>query len=355
MKKYVFISLVMAVFGFLALPVCAQSTLSSTNDEEEEVLSLFGDPTPAPTPAHTETKSQKQTKSKKQQEPVYTQPQSTSNSGFGLELVEEDETTPMPSKKSEPAPAPKPKQEPVLVLEPEPEPEHVFAPTPAPAPQPEPEPIVTPEPDIWSTPAPAPAPEPEPEPEIWPTYTPAPEPEPAPAPKPEPVFVPEPEPEPVVAPTLAPEPIKETPKPVEQIKKEIIFKVSKSYIEFPELGGEGSVEVTSDEAWSVSENPSWITTERTNNTLRIKAVRNERFSDREGDIVLSNENHVELRIVVAQARNSDYLNLSAQLIDDTEGDGGKYTIKVSSNKAWTTNVLPAWCTVENNGTTMSIH
>ena len=30
----------MAVFGFLALPVCAQSTLSSTNDEEEEVIPM---------------------------------------------------------------------------------------------------------------------------------------------------------------------------------------------------------------------------------------------------------------------------------------------------------------------------
>ena len=303
-----------AFFGLCSMPMKAQ-TVVSASEEEEEVLSLFGDPTPAPTATQapapaSNKKSQKSSKSKKQQpEPVY-------SSGF--ELVEDDGTTAAPMPEAQPAPSPKPKQETGLMVledESEPEPAPVFEPEPAPAPAPEP--VKEPEPDIWSKP------------EL----------------EPEPVFVPEPEPEPVFVPEPAPE------KP----RKEIVFRVSKAFLEFPEFGGDQQIEVTSDEAWSVSESPKWITAQRKGNSLSVKVARNERFSDREGDIVLTNENEVEIRIVVAQGRNSDYLNLSAQLIDDTEGDGGRYTIKVSSNKAWATNRLPAWCTVENNGATMSIH
>lgn len=324
----------------------APAPVSQSSGDDEEELSLFGNPAPAPAPApqpapqpaQQTSKSSKQSKSSKpSQSSQPTQPVVETGGGFGLELEEEDA-----------APAPAPTPQPVQ-------------PTPAPEPEPEledeSEPIYTPEPAPVYTPQPEPVYTPEPE----PVYIPEPEPEP----EPEMIMLPEPEPEPVQVVVAEPEPIQAqesvkeeepiyTPEAVEKPKKEIIFKVSQSFLEFPEQGGESRIDVTSDEGWKVTDKPSWVTIQRKDNTLTIKVAANERFTAREGDIVLTNDNYVELRVVVAQERNSDYINLSAQLIDDTEGDGGRYTIKVSCNKTWKIGTLPEWCIVEPNGESLSI-
>ena len=323
----------------------AQPAPSPAVEEEEEVLNLFGNPSPAPQQAPQQNKSGKSSKPAQPVQPVeeeplftpaptYNTPASTpSAGGFGLELVEEDDAAPAPTYTPEPA---KP----------------TYTPEPA-------KPTYTPEPVF------IPEPEPEPEP-AKPTYTPEPVFIPEPEPEPEPLILPEPTPEPVQVVVAEPEPVKQPetvikdeepvyiPKPVERPRTEIIFRVSKSFLEFPERGGEAQVTVTADEGWKVTESPSWVNAQRKGNNVEIKVAANERFTAREGDIVLTNDNHVELRVVVAQERNSDYMNLSAQLIDDTEGDGGRYTIKVNSNKAWKTNTLPGWCTTEANGENLVI-
>jgi len=283
--------------------------------------------------------------------PTVSTPAPASTGGFGLELVEEDDDAPVPTYTPAPAPQPTYTPEPVFIPEPEPEPEPLYTPEPTPVYTPEPTPIYTPEPEPEPlyTPEPAPVKEPEPEPEPM-------------------LFVaPEPEPEPVQVVVAEPEPVKQPetvikdeepvyiPKPVERPRTEIIFKVSRSFLEFPEQGGETQIEVTADEKWKVADKPSWVTAQaKDNKTLQIKVAANERFTDREGDIILTNENMVELSVVVAQARNSDYMNLSAQLIDDTEGDGGRYTIKVNCNKSWKATSLAGWCTAEANGENLSI-
>ena len=323
----------------------AQPAPSPAVEEEEEVLNLFGNPSPAPQQAPQQNKSGKSSKPAQPVQPVeeeplftpaptYNTPASTpSAGGFGVELVEEDDAAPAPTYTPEPA---KP----------------TYTPEPA-------KPTYTPEPVF------IPEPEPEPEP-AKPTYTPEPVFIPEPEPEPEPLILPEPTPEPVQVVVAEPEPVKQPetvikdeepvyiPKPVERPRTEIIFRVSKSFLEFPERGGEAQVTVTADEGWKVTESPSWVNAQRKGNNVEIKVAANERFTAREGDIVLTNDNHVELRVVVAQERNSDYMNLSAQLIDDTEGDGGRYTIKVNSNKAWKTNTLPGWCTTEANGENLVI-
>lgn len=157
--------------------------------------------------------------------------------------------------------------------------------------------------------------------------------------EPQTVYAPEPEPEP------APEPKR---------KKEIVFRASKSFVEFPENGGETRIDVTSDEMWEVAEKPSWVTARQNGDVLVVKVAQNERPSDREGDIVLLNEHQVELQIVVAQARNSDYLKLSAQLINDKDGEGGLYTLTISSNKKWSVNTSADWCTTERIGENLEI-
>lgn len=304
----------------------------SSSDEDEEELSLFGNPSPAPAPqpqpAQQSSKSNQPSKPSKPSQPSHsTQPTApAAGVGFGLELEEEDEAAPAPTYTPQPTSTPEP--EPELEPEPEPEPEPVYTPVP--------EPVFTSEIE----------PEPEPEPIIILT-------EPEPEPEPVHALVVEPEP------TKAQESVKEEepvyiPQPVERPRKEILFKVSKSFLEFPEQGGESRIDVTSDDGWKVADKPAWVTVQRNGNTLTIKVAVNERFTAREGDIVLTNDNHVELRVVVAQERNSDYMNLSAQLIDDTEGDGGRYTIKVSCNKTWKVGTLPDWCTAEQNGENLSI-
>ncbi len=293
----------------------AQPAPSPALEEEEEVLNLFGNPSPAPQQAPQQNKSGKSSKPAQPVQPVeeeplftpaptYNTPASTpSAGGFGLELVEEDDAAPAPTYTPEPA-KPTYTPEPVFIPEPEPEPEPLILPEPTPEPVQvvvaEPEPVKQPETVIKDE---------------------------------EPVYI---------------------PKPVERPRTEIIFRVSKSFLEFPERGGEAQVTVTADEGWKVTESPSWVNAQRKGNNVEIKVAANERFTAREGDIVLTNDNLVELRVVVAQERNSDYMNLSAQLIDDTEGDGGRYTIKVNSNKAWKTNPLPGWCTTEANGENLVI-
>lgn len=143
---------------------------------------------------------------------------------------------------------------------------------------------------------------------------------------------------------LEPEP---EPEPIQ--KRGIEFRASKSFVEFTETGGETRIEITSDEAWEITEMPSWVDTRQKSDALIINVAQNERTSDREGDIVLLNKHQTELRIVVAQGRNNDYLKLSAQGIDDTEGVGGAYTIKVNSNKAWDAKTDADWCTIEKSG------
>ena len=309
----------------------AKTPITASNDDEEEELSLFGNPSPAPAPqpAQQSSKPSKSSKSSKPNQPTQLEEEKVSG-GFGLELEEEDDAAPAPTYNPQPV-QPTRTSEPAFILEPEPEPE--------------PEPVYTPQPEpVYTSEI---APEPEPEPEIILFTEPEPEPEPVHA------LVVEPES------TKAQESVKEEepvyiPKPAERPRKEILFKVSKSFLEFPEYGGEASIDVTSDDGWKVTDKPAWITVQRNANTLTIKVAVNERFTAREGDIVLTNDNHVELRVVVAQERNSDYMNLSAQLIDDTEGDGGRYTIKVSCNKTWKVGTLPNWCTAEPNGETLSI-
>lgn len=327
----------------------AQPAPSPAVEEEEEVLDLFGNSSPAPQSAPQQSKSGKSSKPAQPVQPVeeeplftpaptYSTPASTpSAGGFGLELVEEDDAAPAPTYTPEPA-------KPTYTPEPA---KPTYTPEPA-------KPTYTPEPVF------IPEPEPEPEPLILPEPTPEPVQvvvaEPEPVKQPEPVQVVAAEPEPVKQPETVikdEEPVY-IPKPVERPRTEIIFRVSKSFLEFPERGGEAQVTVTADEGWKVTESPSWVNAQRKGNNVEIKVAANERFTAREGDIVLTNDNHVELRVVVAQERNSDYMNLSAQLIDDTEGDGGRYTIKVNSNKAWKTNTLPGWCTTEANGENLVI-
>ena len=314
MKKEVLVSLIMAFWGVMA--VHAQSPVIGLQLVEEDE-----DAAPVATqPAHTATPA----------------PASVQNTSTGFDLVdEESETLPLfdpapapaptpaqptkPTNSHTPAPDPKPAAG-AVTLEPEAEELQLFEPEPTPAPAPEPVMMQEPEPIK----------EPEPEPVVAPE--PVVEPEPIKEPEPEPVVAPEPEPEPVDMP-----------------KKEVVFGVSKTLLEFPQAGGESQVEVVSNEAWEVVESPAWVTTTRNGDILTIHAAKNDHLSDREGDVVLSNEHLVEIRVVVTQARSNDYLTLSAQMIDDTDGDGGWYTITVNSNKAWKVSAVPEWCKTERDG------
>ena len=340
MKKEVFVSLIMAFWGVMA--VHAQSPVIGLQLVEEDE-----DAAPVATqPVHTATPA----------------PASVQNTSTGFDLVdEESETLPLfdpapapapepakttkPTKSHTPAPAPAPKPAAgAVTLEPEAEELQLFEPEPTPAPAPEPEPVMMQEPEPEPAAAPEPVFIPEPEPVVEPEPIKEPEPEPVVAPEPEPVVAPEPEPikEPEPEPVVAPE-------PVDMPKKEVVFGVSKTLLEFPQAGGESQVEVVSDEAWKVADAPAWISTYRDGDILTIHAAKNDHLSDREGDVVLSNEHLVEIRVVVTQARSNDYLTLSAQMIDDTDGDGGWYTITVNSNKAWKVSAVPEWCKTERDG------
>lgn len=189
--------------------------------------------------------------------------------------------------------------------------------------------------------------EPKPEPKIEPKQEPEPEQkvEAQPEPKPEPKVEPQPEPEQEPEPESGPELVE---------PKEIVFTASRTFVEFKEDGGEEQIAITSDEDWHISESPQWVQAQKKGNTLVVRVPRNERFSDREGDVVIANEHYLELRVVVAQEQNHDYLKIAAELINDLEGSGGLYTIDVSCNREWQVNNTPKWCITEIKGDKLEI-
>ena len=146
--------------------------------------------------------------------------------------------------------------------------------------------------------------------------------------------------------------IKPTPKPQPKpISKPVAnkrFSVSEKYLEFPNTGGNKKVVVTADGAWDIYNYPGWLEASKMNNTLLISCEANYYASAREDDVILVDENLNEVHISVFQDRNSEYLRLSANLIHDQDGDGGVFTVNVSSSKLWRVKNNLLWCKVETS-------
>lgn len=129
--------------------------------------------------------------------------------------------------------------------------------------------------------------------------------------------------------------------------------VSEKNLEFPESGGKKTIAVTAGGAWDIYNYPGWLDVYQQNNTLIISCGTNYYASAREDDVVLVDEYLNEVHITIFQDKNTDYLRLSANLIDNP-GDGGVYTVKVNSNKLWRVKNYLYWCNVETSGNDIRI-
>jgi len=152
--------------------------------------------------------------------------------------------------------------------------------------------------------------------------------------------VPSPSPKPGEGKVQPPKPGKEKPNK---------FLVDKKRVTFPERGGSNQIHITADCSWSVRNNPNWVMLAKDGNVLTVSCDVNFNSSAREGDIVLVDANSKELRVTAFQDRNRDYVRPSFTLIEDENGKGGTYPIKVSSNKPWSVVSYPYWCRVETSG------
>lgn len=136
-------------------------------------------------------------------------------------------------------------------------------------------------------------------------------------------------------------------------EKKARFSVDQQTLDFAETGGQKNVLVTADTEWTVSQKPDWIQTKKNKNTLTIICSANTRQSAREADVVLTDKGKQELVIIVAQDKNNDYINLSANIIK-SKGKKSAYVVKVSSNKNWDVTTFPMWCDIQRNGEELTV-
>jgi len=123
------------------------------------------------------------------------------------------------------------------------------------------------------------------------------------------------------------------------------FSAAKQYIEFPANGGQQKIQVSATAGWFVFKQPGWLSVSKSGNAISISCSSNNYSSAREDDIVLVDYEYREVRITVMQDGSRDYITVSSKLINDSQGNGGRYTINVTSNKAWSVRNKPQWCTV----------
>ena len=124
-----------------------------------------------------------------------------------------------------------------------------------------------------------------------------------------------------------------------------VFKADKKYLSFNENGGKQQVRIESDGSWEIYSCPEWLTARKTGNTLTVKCVENTSYTDREEDLILTNKEGTKLVIVVAQDKPDDFLILSANVVNDEDGEGGRYIIHVRSNLKYKTKTSAEWCRV----------
>lgn len=136
--------------------------------------------------------------------------------------------------------------------------------------------------------------------------------------------------------------------PVEQpktvaVEEEIIFKADKKYLSFSEEGGSQQVHIEARSPWEIYSSPDWTDVRKSGSTLLVNCSANTQYSDKEEDLILRNRQGQKIIIVIAQDKVADFLTLSANVINENDGEGGRYIIHVHSNKPYKVTNTPQWC------------
>ncbi|MBR5086008.1 MAG: hypothetical protein IKX31_03265 [Muribaculaceae bacterium] len=104
----------------------------------------------------------------------------------------------------------------------------------------------------------------------------------------------------------------------------------KDAVSFAIDGDEESVNISADGSWSISECPEWVTTEVQDSVLTIKTAKNETGAVREGDIILSGKEGVNVKIKVTQAAKCTHITPASDKVE-FEKEGGTQTVNIDTD------------------------
>ena len=126
---------------------------------------------------------------------------------------------------------------------------------------------------------------------------------------------------------------------------ETIFKADTKYLSFSSTGGSQQVHIEANCPWEIYSSPEWTEVQKSGDRLTIYCTANAQLSDREDDIILRIQKGETIRITVVQDKSADFLNLSANIVYENDGDGGRYIIHVRTNKPYQASTTAQWCHV----------
>ncbi len=135
---------------------------------------------------------------------------------------------------------------------------------------------------------------------------------------------------------------------VSQAAAEPALSATPASLNFTGPGGSLSLSVSSNIAWTLTENLSWLTVSATSgngsSTLTLTAESNSSVVDRSGTFTLSGPGVTTVTISVTQAGLTPVLGASLETLNFT-ADGGGISVDISSNIAWTASESLSWITL----------
>ena len=138
---------------------------------------------------------------------------------------------------------------------------------------------------------------------------------------------------------------------VKQISPEPSLVVSEDLFEVPAAGGTVQIAVTSNVAWTVEVVVDWVTVDKTsgenNGVINVTVQENKSVQSR--GVVLSidgKDQNVGDLVELKQLGAEPVLSVSPDTVSDMSAEGGTVQIAVTSNMAWSVNIVTDWVTAD---------
>ena len=123
------------------------------------------------------------------------------------------------------------------------------------------------------------------------------------------------------------------------------FSLSPTEAEIPAKGGEFQVKVVTHRSYHLNSKPDWVSEKSAKDQVHTFTVsENPSTEERSGVLVFCDDSGVCLPFSVKQAGASAWIAVSPDSLE-FDNKGGKGTVKVTSNTAWTVSSDASWCKV----------
>ena len=138
---------------------------------------------------------------------------------------------------------------------------------------------------------------------------------------------------------------------VKQISPEPSLVVSEDLYEVPAAGGTVQIAVTSNVAWTVEVVVDWVTVDKTsgenNGVINVTVQENKSVDSRGVVIAIDGKGQNVSKIVeLKQLGAEPVLSVSPDTVSDMSAEGGTVQIAVTSNMAWSVNIVTDWVTAD---------